>query len=186
MPRLVYYPGVWDLLHIGHIRALELAATHGDYLLVSVPTDEVVEQDKREKPIINHYDRVTMLRSLKIVTTAIIRDQLSFLKDLEQFRPDVVAIGEHWGREERHLELENWCMLNGVVLARIPYHERESTTRIKQRIQERMCHNFNSDDYSTFCDGCDEYQRKLFGKCRTDELTIGHRAPPNTRDLTQE
>lgn len=201
MSRRVYYPGVWDLLHVGHIAALELAATHGDYLLVSVPDDEVVEQDKGEKPIIKHYDRAKMLLSLKIVTTAVIRHELSFLRDLEAFRPDVIAIGEHWGKEERHRELEDWAMRHGAVLVRIPYFKFESTTKIKQRVQDRLCHNFNSDDYAAFCDGCDEYQRKVFGKCRTDillasletekaardkviaDLTIGHRAPPDTREV---
>jgi len=34
---------------------------------------------------------------------------------------------------------------------------------------QNLCHNLSDEDYSKFCDGCDEYQRKLFGKCRTEE-----------------
>lgn len=35
---------------------------------------------------------------------------------------------------------------------------------------QNLCHNLSEDDYNKFCHGCDEYQKKLFGRCRTDEL----------------
>lgn len=44
---------------------------------------------------------------------------------------------------------------------------------LKQRVAELvqgLCHNLPESDYKPFCDGCDEYQKKLFGKCRTEEL----------------
>lgn len=133
----VYYPGVWDLLHVGHLEALRQASLHGDYLIVSVPTNEVVEQDKGQPPIIGHYDRAQMLSQITYVKAAVIRRELSFLGDLESFRPKVIAVGEHWGKEERHVELEDWAMKNGACIARIPYYPFESTTKIKQRIIER-------------------------------------------------
>lgn len=34
---------------------------------------------------------------------------------------------------------------------------------------QNLCHSFGEDDYNRFCDGCDEYQKKLFGKCRSDD-----------------
>ena len=33
-----------------------------------------------------------------------------------------------------------------------------------------LCHDLPESDYQAFCDGCDAYQRKLFGKCRSDEI----------------
>ena len=32
------------------------------------------------------------------------------------------------------------------------------------------CHDLPETDYKAFCDGCDNYQREKFGKCRTAEL----------------
>lgn len=35
---------------------------------------------------------------------------------------------------------------------------------------QNLCPNMDGDRFENFCNGCDLYQRKLFGKCRTDEL----------------
>ena len=32
---------------------------------------------------------------------------------------------------------------------------------------QNLCHNLDESDFEKFCDGCDAYQMKLFGKCRT-------------------
>jgi hypothetical protein len=34
---------------------------------------------------------------------------------------------------------------------------------------QSLCHGLSEDDYKAFCDGCDAYQRQLFGKCRSEE-----------------
>lgn len=52
---------------------------------------------------------------------------------------------------------------------------REENARLKRgefssEELQNLCHNLTEDDYKAFCDGCDGYQRKLFGKCRTDHL----------------
>ena len=48
---------------------------------------------------------------------------------------------------------------------------------------QNLCHsrNVNNLGMSDFCDGCDEYQRKLFGSCRSDLL---HARYIGTRKLT--
>ena len=39
---------------------------------------------------------------------------------------------------------------------------------------QNICHkNPSSNGMNEFCNGCDEYQRKLFGSCRTDLLKAG-------------
>lgn len=35
---------------------------------------------------------------------------------------------------------------------------------------QRLCHNLSPRLRQEFYDGCDEYQKKLFGTCRTEEL----------------
>lgn len=39
---------------------------------------------------------------------------------------------------------------------------------------QNLCHKFGEGDYERFCDGCDEYQRKLFGKDRSCDLLKRH------------
>ncbi len=169
----VYAPGVWDLLHVGHLEFLEAAWRRGDRLVVGVPSDDVVMLDKGEPPVISLHDRIRLLEALWCVDTVAPYYALEFLTHLKLYRPGVLAVGEFWGREQRHLEAEAWARTNGCQVVRIPYYPHESTTRIRQRVQGLLCHDSPEDDYLAFCNGCDDYQRRLFGRCRSDELKAG-------------
>lgn len=45
--RVVLAHGVFDLLHIGHLRHLKLARREGDVLIVSITADRFVNKDRR-------------------------------------------------------------------------------------------------------------------------------------------
>ena len=50
------------------------------------------------------------------------------------------------------------------------YGHRPGCSLFTEEEFQNLCHNLSEDDEARFCDGCDSYQRKLFGRCRTDEL----------------
>ena len=131
--QIVYIPGVWDLLHIGHLAILERARALGDRLVVGVPSDRVVIEDKGEPPMIPLVDRLRLLAALGCVDLAIPYYRLEFLTHLRMIQPDVLAVGETWGDEERHREAERWVAQNGRRLVKLPYYTDESTTAIKER-----------------------------------------------------
>ncbi|HUY76018.1 MAG TPA: adenylyltransferase/cytidyltransferase family protein [Ktedonobacterales bacterium] len=65
---LVVVTGVFDLLHIGHLRFLEAACRLGDRLIVGVECDEHVRRWKGpNRPIQTQEDRVALLRALRVV-----------------------------------------------------------------------------------------------------------------------
>jgi len=128
---IVYIPGTWDLLHVGHVTILERAAALGDRLVVGVPHDEVVMQDKGELPVVPLEDRMRMLQSLKCVDVAIPYVHLEFLRHLRFIQPDILAVGSTWGREQRHIDAEAWAHDNGTRFITIPYTAGISTTHIK-------------------------------------------------------
>ena len=66
----VFTEGVFDLLHVGHVRALERARALGDDLLVGVHSDEDVAKYKRT-PIIPFEQRIELVRSLRCVSEAV-------------------------------------------------------------------------------------------------------------------
>jgi cytidyltransferase-like protein len=67
-PRLVVVTGVFDLLHIGHLRFLEAARRLGDRLLVGVESDDRVRRWKGPgRPILAWEDRCELLRALRCV-----------------------------------------------------------------------------------------------------------------------
>jgi rfaE bifunctional protein nucleotidyltransferase chain/domain len=132
---LVYAPGCFDLLHIGHLEILERARALGDRLIVGVPSDAVVAEDKGENPVIPLEHRIRMLAGLKCVDAAVPYYKLSFRTHIAMFRPDIFVVGGDWGSSDRHIEAENLINDIGGKVISLPYSREESTTRIKQRIR---------------------------------------------------
>ena len=65
---LVVVTGVFDLLHIGHLRFLEAARHLGDTLIVGVEDDARVRRWKgADRPIMSEDDRCDLLAALRVV-----------------------------------------------------------------------------------------------------------------------
>ena len=65
---LVVATGVFDLLHVGHLRFLEAARSLGDVLIVGVEDDERVRRWKgTQRPIQTLTDRCDLLAALRVV-----------------------------------------------------------------------------------------------------------------------
>lgn len=131
---VVYIPGVWDLLHVGHLRVLQNAKNLGNKLFVGVASDQAVKEDKGSFPTISDTDRTEMLNALSCVDHALIYPKLEFLTHLEILNPDILAVGETWGNETRHLEAKDWIDRRGKVFYKLPYTKDISTTLIKRKI----------------------------------------------------
>lgn len=133
--------GVWDMLHVGHVKFLQAAKAnvgpHGR-LLVGVPGDGVVMADKGRLPIITLVDRIEMLEAIKYVDEVFPYFKLEFARYLEIFKPDLFIIGEQWGNEKRHGEALEWCEQNNRRVIQLPYHSHESSTAIKKRVLEQV------------------------------------------------
>ena len=135
---IVYIPGVWDMLHVGHVAILERAKSIGDKLIVGVPTDEVVIEDKGRPPIITCADRAKMLNALKCVDLAVPYDKLEFINALKRFDVDILVTGSTWGSDKRHIESVEYMKNNGKRVIQFPYTNTTSTTDIKRRVIECM------------------------------------------------
>uniref|UniRef100_A0A7S1U274 ethanolamine-phosphate cytidylyltransferase n=1 Tax=Phaeomonas parva TaxID=124430 RepID=A0A7S1U274_9STRA len=70
---VVYIDGSWDLFHAGHVRVLAKARELGDYLVVGVHSDEVVNAEEGLNfPIMNLHERVLSVLSCKYVDDVLI------------------------------------------------------------------------------------------------------------------
>lgn len=68
---LVVVTGVFDLLHVGHLRFLEGARHLGDALWVGVESDERVRRWKgADRPIQSEEDRLALVSALRVVDRA--------------------------------------------------------------------------------------------------------------------
>lgn len=93
---IIFTDGVFDMLHANHVKVLEGAKKLGEYLVVAVATDKLVESYKR-KPIISEKERLFMVRSLACVDEAYLfsgpLDASGMEPILEHYRPRAVVYG---------------------------------------------------------------------------------------------
>ena len=61
------YPGAFDLLHPGHLFALDWARKHCDHLTAAINIDPTCDNPKKEKPLESELDRFIRLLSCKFV-----------------------------------------------------------------------------------------------------------------------
>lgn len=85
--------GVFDLIHLGHIRLLEEAKKYVDLLAVVVARDETVEKLKGRRPINEERVRLEVVSNLKPVDVAILGDKSDYTKPVELIKPDIIFLG---------------------------------------------------------------------------------------------
>ena len=92
--KIVLANGIFDLLHVGHVRYLKAARGEGDILVVGLNSDTSARRLKGEgRPILNERARATLIAALAVVDYVIIFDDLDVKSLLEEFHPDVHAKG---------------------------------------------------------------------------------------------
>ena len=86
--------GVFDLLHVGHVRYLEGAAQEGDALVVAINDDSSVRALKGDgRPVLAAEARAELVAALRCVDYVVIFPELTVGPLLEALRPDVHCKG---------------------------------------------------------------------------------------------
>ena len=130
---IVYTVGTWDLLHVGHLALLQQCKNLGDVLAVGVASDEVVNLYKPNVPVIPLNQRMEMLRALRCVDIVRPYHELNYVPACRELNVDIFVIGEDWGRKPHNLAVESYLEAAGKEIVQVPYNQRTSSTRIKQR-----------------------------------------------------
>ncbi len=86
--------GVFDLLHVGHLRYLRGAAAEADVLVVAVNDDGAVKQLKGpDRPVVPEAERAELVDAIRGVDYVVLFDDLTVGPLLEALRPDVHCKG---------------------------------------------------------------------------------------------
>lgn len=86
--------GVFDLLHVGHVRYLQAAAQEADRLVVAVNADTSVRRLKGpSRPILDEMARAEMVAALRGVDYVVIFDADTVADLLTRLKPDVHCKG---------------------------------------------------------------------------------------------
>ena len=132
--RLVFTNGVFDLLHVGHVRYLGEARALGDAMVVAINSDRTVRELKGDgRPVVNENERAEVLAALRQVDYVTIFDDLSPRSLIARLLPDVLVKGGDYGLDEIHgrEEVEE---AGGRVVS-LPFVEGISTSGIIERMR---------------------------------------------------
>ena len=92
--RIVFTNGVFDLLHLGHLRYLRQARHLGDLLVVGVNSDESTRRLKGpERPLVPEAERAELLAALDCVDYVTIFNEPTAEATLALLRPEVYVKG---------------------------------------------------------------------------------------------
>ena len=137
MSTLVYTGGTFDLFHAGHARFLQRCAELGP-VVVSLNTDEFIEQYKGKPPVISYADREAVLLACRYVDRVVPNTGGTDSKpSIEEVWPDIIAIGTDWARRDYYAQMkfdQDWLDERGIALIYIPYTQGISSTAIKERM----------------------------------------------------
>jgi rfaE bifunctional protein nucleotidyltransferase chain/domain len=98
--RIVVANGIFDLIHVGHIRYLHAAKEHGDVLIVAINEDASVRYLKGAgRPIVPVEERAEIIAAMECVDYVITFPEIRLDHLLQIIRPDVHAKGTDYTAE---------------------------------------------------------------------------------------
>lgn len=104
--KVVTINGCFDILHLGHVRALEESKTQGNILIVGIDSDEAIRRRNKGpgRPINDQNYRAEMLAALECVDYVTIYNFDDSGPFVAAIKPDVHANGPEYGKPENWVE----------------------------------------------------------------------------------
>ena len=128
-----YTSGVYVLFHVGHLNLLKNAKGLCVHLIVGVTSDELVAY-KNKKAVINHSERMEIIRSIRYVDAVVPQNDMDKFKMWERLKFDVMFVGDDWFKSEKWKKLDKQFKDVGVKIIYFPYTEGTSSTLINETL----------------------------------------------------
>jgi rfaE bifunctional protein nucleotidyltransferase chain/domain len=137
--KIILTNGCFDLLHVGHIQALQATAKLGDQLWIALNDDASIRQLKGpERPIQNLAERAFALSALACVSGIFSFHNRHLAKEIASFRPDIYAKSGDYTLETLHPEERTALEHIACKICFIPFLKGYSTTQLIERIRQRF------------------------------------------------
>jgi len=126
----------FDLLHAGHVKMLEEAKQHCDYLIVGLQTDPTLDRPTKNKPTQTVVERYIQLKACKFVDEIVPYATEQDLEDiLKSFVIDIRIVGDEY--KERNFTGRTYCEEKGIELYFNTRDHRFSSTNLRQVVYQR-------------------------------------------------
>ncbi len=143
--KVVLASGVFDLLHLGHVRFLEAAKKAGGpkaKLIVIVARDSTVEKTKGRKPIMSEDQRCALVESLRVVDESVLGyEDMDIGEVIGKVKPDIIALG--YDQADMEMEVKTYIAkhelpVEVVRIDKFAENALDSSSKIKQKIIDKL------------------------------------------------
>jgi cytidyltransferase-like protein len=124
--------GVFDLLHIGHLKLFRRAKEYGDFLIVAVHND--TQKIKNIDFLYTLEERIDFISALKIVDKTVVYERVDKLVSSVDF--DVFVYGEDQNHEYFQKAF-NWCRDNDKELIMLERTKGISSSLIRRILEKK-------------------------------------------------
>ena len=134
---VVWTNGVFDLVHVGHVRSLEAAKSLGDVLVVGVNGDESVRELKGpDRPLVTARERAEVVAALESVDRVVVFDETTPERALADLRPDIHAKGADYEPPDgKPLPERDLVESYGGRIEFLPFVPARSTSSLVERLR---------------------------------------------------
>ncbi len=134
--KLVFTNGVFDLLHVGHVRYLREARALGDALVIALNSDDSVRALKGPtRPVNTQADRAEILRALAFVDRVVVFDEPRVTRLIEAIKPHVYTKGGDYTVETLNPEERAALERVDADIRILPMVEGKSTTSTLNKLR---------------------------------------------------
>ena len=134
--KIVFTNGCFDILHVGHVKYLEVAKSYGDILIVGLNADSSVSKLKgNSRPINIQEDRAYILASLESVDYVVIFEEDTPYELIKLIKPNILVKGGDY--EGKNVVGED--IVDELKL--VQFIDGKSTTNTIKRIQNSETNN---------------------------------------------
>ncbi len=131
---IVFTNGVFDLIHVGHLRYLQRARALGDSLIVGLNSDRSVRGIKGpDRPITPEDERAEIVGALSCVDAVVIFDEETPHPLIAALQPDVLVKGADWPADA--IVGRDVVEARGGRVVRVPVEAGHSTSALIERIR---------------------------------------------------
>jgi rfaE bifunctional protein nucleotidyltransferase chain/domain len=132
---IAFANGVFDVLHVGHVRYLQDASKQADILIVGVNSDESVRALKGEgRPVTNERERAELVSAIRGVSYVTIFHDSSPARLIAVLKPDVHCKGTDYTVDT--VPERDVVLAYGGRIAIVGDVKEHSTTAILQKLRD--------------------------------------------------
>jgi len=142
--KIILCHGVFDLLHLGHLRHFREAKEFGDILFVSITEDKYINKGFN-RPYFNTKQRLEALSLINSVDYVFSNNSKDAIKSIKEVRPNIYCKGPDY--KDRNSDItnkikkeENECKKNGGIL-KFTKSEMFSSSKLLNSVEEKKSDN---------------------------------------------